>query len=654
MTGSHTPPRRNPFASRMRLIVLVILVLVVLWFTATAAAVGIHASRGIEALGQVQTLANRAAAGDLNPQDLSELTAASDQTVREFRSLKLWLSPFKQIFKAAAWLPVWGDDLAAVPYLVDIAAYGSAAGNHILSGFIPVLEHQGNNMDLARAVTALKEERGLFLMAISDLDHLQAAQGLVSSKHIELEVVKRGLGKADKLAKLLEMAAAGGLLLPNLLGADGTTTYLILGQNSDELRATGGFITMVGILTVADGSVQNLDLRDSYDFDPPPGRPYLSPPEPLQRYLALQDWRLRDANWWPDFPTSSRAAEALLENKAIKVDGVIALDQKVIQGVLQVLGPVTISGFNEKVTAETVVEVMEAYAHPPGYKAGATGEDLRKVITEERKAFLKALGETVLKELLALNPPQMAQLGQTALEFLNEKHLLVSLKTPEAAARIRKLGWDGALALPDQGDFFMVVDTNVGYNKADKSVERSIDTTVRMGSDGRAKRAEMVITYRNPKTTPTPEDCSTDAVNFFTASESCYKTYLRVYTPLGTVPLNASGLEGPMEWYTEDKATVMAGLVILPAGTQKQVQFTYVPPRGVTEQEDNLWQYTITARKQPGTQAVPLNIRIVASEGWSVGHSPLEQTKIGANEVVASAELRQDVSTSFWLRPPGG
>src|SRR5438105_3096709 len=46
----------------------------------------------------------------------------------------------------------------------------------------------------------------------------------------------------DAAAVLVELPA----LVRSILGMDGPRTYLILGQNSDELRPTGGFIGSMG------------------------------------------------------------------------------------------------------------------------------------------------------------------------------------------------------------------------------------------------------------------------------------------------------------------------------------------------------------------------------------------------------------------------
>src|SRR5205807_1023773 len=53
------------------------------------------------------------------------------------------------------------------------------------------------------------------------------------------------------------------------MGFDRPKTYLILGQSNDEIRATGGFIGSMGLLTVSHGKIEQLDYKSSYDWDRP-------------------------------------------------------------------------------------------------------------------------------------------------------------------------------------------------------------------------------------------------------------------------------------------------------------------------------------------------------------------------------------------------
>ncbi len=65
----------------------------------------------------------------------------------------------------------------------------------------------------------------------------------------------------------MDEALSVGLSLPGLLGAssEGPKTYLILIQNGDELRPTGGFITAVGKVVVWNGQVISWNIANVSD-----------------------------------------------------------------------------------------------------------------------------------------------------------------------------------------------------------------------------------------------------------------------------------------------------------------------------------------------------------------------------------------------------
>ena len=67
--------------------------------------------------------------------------------------------------------------------------------------------------------------------------------------------LQRLLDKLDKLLPLAKDALALAQAAPALLGADGPRTYLLLAQNNDELRATGGFISGAGHVTIDRGRI---------------------------------------------------------------------------------------------------------------------------------------------------------------------------------------------------------------------------------------------------------------------------------------------------------------------------------------------------------------------------------------------------------------
>src|ERR1044071_2653082 len=68
------------------------------------------------------------------------------------------------------------------------------------------------------------------------------------------------VGHGSAVRALLELG-------PGLAGLDRPKTYLILVENEDELRATGGYITAAGTVTVHYGRITNLAIEDAFAID---------------------------------------------------------------------------------------------------------------------------------------------------------------------------------------------------------------------------------------------------------------------------------------------------------------------------------------------------------------------------------------------------
>ena len=126
--------------------------------------------------------------------------------------------------------------------------------------------------------------------------------------------------------------------------SSGPKTYLLLAENEDELRPTGGFITSVGNLVLHDGQVISLEFEDVGNLDDWT-KPYPAAPWQLQDYMDSPVLILRDANWFTDYPTSAMWAEYLYAYAhEHSEDGVIAFDQHFLVMLLGQLGPLQVAG----------------------------------------------------------------------------------------------------------------------------------------------------------------------------------------------------------------------------------------------------------------------------------------------------------------------
>jgi hypothetical protein len=418
------------------------------------------------------------------------------------------------------------------------------------------------------------------------------------------------------------------LVMPRLLGAEGPRTYLVLVQNHDELRATGGFLSGVGEVRVEEGQLVSVAFDDSYAVDNL-AVPHERTPADFQRVLLGELWFFRDTNWDPDFPASAARALTVYErDRGVAADGAIALDLAVLRALLEVTGPVDVPGMGPPgtavpVTAGNVGLVVQAeWGRSEGEEEGDWW--LR------RKDFMGEIAQALIGRLLSGDGVPLRSLAEALAGPLQEKHLLIYVEDGEAAELLGRLGWDGALGAPAASqDRLLVVDSNVGYNKVDANVARFIEYGVDLGN-ARAPRARLTVTYRNHSTV-LPEDCVQEARPVERYAEmmgGCYWNYLRVYVPARSVLLNGPAPElvpgslmarqgGVAGQVAISPTLAMAGWEIwtaffsLEAGEERALTFEYALPAEVVRQAGGSSQYRLHVQKQAGTASVPLRVTVL-------------------------------------------
>lgn len=135
----------------------------------------------------------------------------------------------------------------------------------------------------------------------------------------------------DAVDSFLSQARPMVKKLPDLLGATNEQKYMILFQNDGELRPTGGFITAYAIFNIDKGKISLDSSDDIYKLDDTITK-HVTPPDPISRYLNVFGWRLRDANFSPDFNSSMHTFEDLYNSSPQKkpIAGIIAVDTHVL------------------------------------------------------------------------------------------------------------------------------------------------------------------------------------------------------------------------------------------------------------------------------------------------------------------------------------
>jgi hypothetical protein len=460
-------------------------------------------------------------------------------------------------------------------------------------------------------------------------------------------LVAWGACLAQRRIPLLRAGLKAVTFAPDLLGADGPRTYLILALNEDELRPTGGFISGVGEVRVEAGRVVTMTFSDSYRADNFK-LPYPDPPEPLRRYMLADLWVFRDSNWSPDFPTAAQQAIPLYRPRhPVSVDGVIAVDQEALRRLVDTLGPLEVEGVEESLTGQTVIPYIRRSWEPEGGEA--TGKWWR-----QRKSFMGPLAQA-LWERVASREADWQTLARTLLDLLEEKHLLIYLEHPDAAAVLAELGWDGALQA-GPGDFLMVVDANVGFNKANVLVQEAIAYEV----DLCPSPPRAVLTLVHTHTSTTNALCNPESrydPTYEQMMDRCSWDYLRVYVPQGSQLVDATRIPVPGEALISGEADsgdvtaqlaeegpwqTFAVMSLLPRSMTQERFFTWTLPPDVVQWDANEGVYSLRVQKQPGTRGHLLTVRIRLPEGSVLLDAVPEPPTVEEDWIVYQTTLNRD------------
>lgn len=577
----------------------------------------------------------------IDPQAATDLAA---QTAFYCAEVQRDLEPLFPLLKDLTVLPLVGPYLGQVEPLTRYAVDLSLAGASMAFVVQPLLEDTGNPDKAASSiiqemVITLGVNRAQLSTAVQALDRVSQTRRQIDPALLP-EAYRDDFLRLDEAVPLLKQGIKLMQALPGWLGTDQPQTYLILVQNRDELRPTGGFITAMGLLRLDLGMITMLDIENSGDLDWM--KEYRAAPAPMEQVMYAYYWVPRDANWSPDFPTAAQQTQELyyLATEYPTV-GVIAIDQGAITSMLKILGPVKIANEAEPIDEHNV----EAFMIGKKQAAIIAGE------SEKRKDFMAVLIPYILEKALSTrNYQEMIRFGQAMIEMMESGHLLVWFNDPQSQAMLRDFGLDGSVN-PGNGDFLMMVDTNMGFSKNDYSMHRALDYQVDLRAPFNPK-ARISLHYEHPLQGSEPcfqgvsEDPNSKFDYFY---PHCYWDYWRVFTIGGTKLIGSETVPVPETYFDPDRVwknkieispgeggtQMFATLMVLPQGQKQDVVLeTTLPPTGV-HVLDNFLVYNLRIQKQAGIEQLPVTIQIIVPEGYIL--------------LDKKGEWQKDTNTQTWL-----
>jgi hypothetical protein len=645
---AHKPPRRN--FRRYFVITAIISFLAVVLITLIGLAYLLDGALRVKAaMDQGETAI-----------EVADFSAASDALEDAILGLKEMKSgfPFLSYLKPVPWV---GDQLSGAEVAIDasletleVIVTGLQVARDVLdtaSGADGVVVGVDGSTETRPYSDLTDEEQRLLLTGLAaslpDLREMQVRLRLAQADIERLDDYKLAPaleGAIEPLKQLIpELLTSVDVLVPFAAiapeygGLNSDRQFLVLFLNDTELRPGGGFIGVYGLMVIRDGQIENMVTGDSYHIDQyVQGKEgyHVNPPPPLVSYLTQPVWFFRDAAWSPDFAQTAKDAAQLMRQEVAfggqpvpEIHGVVGITPTFISRLLTFVGPVTVEG--QTFTSDNIADLLE-YQVEQGFAENG-------VPLEQRKEIVSTLTNELVDRLLALPPSAWPSLFRILHDGFDEKEFALMSYDEKTQAALEDNGWAGVLNSAAADDVLLTVDANMAALKTDRVVDRHVTYTV--VPYGAGYRATASITY--------------DHNGWFDWKTTRYRTYTRVYAPLGSRLVSASGtmkddktrnpglLPGEVTVADEAGMTSFGAFIAIEPGQTGTLSFTYDLPLSVANAIDR-GTYRLLTLKQLGAGDNLLTLNLDFGNTLTAADPGEEPEYFGDNLYQVTTELNTD------------
>lgn len=294
----------------------------------------------------------------------------------------------------------------------------------------------------------------------------------------DLERATDALGMVDRLAEVM----------PNLLGADGERTYLVLVTNPSEARELGGFAGGYAVVRATEGELRVIQSGRAATLNTSPTtRDALASDYPA-RFLEHQPWRFaQNFTAMKDLPLLTQAISELFPSMAgHPIDGVLTMDPFALEALVALTGPVPTDSSDLTLTKDNTA----AFFHTDQYLDVPDQADREAIFDQLITSFFVRLNGEV-----SLDGSNIDRL----IEVVRQDRLGFATLDPDELAALDEIGVAESFGRSGDavGDFLSVSHLNAAPNKLDAYLTRIIDYDVVVDPSTGMVEAELAVTLRN-------------------------------------------------------------------------------------------------------------------------------------------------------------
>lgn len=444
----------------------------------------------------------------------------------------------------------------------------------------------------------------------------------------------------DTYSKLLSLSQ----VLPVVLGYEGEKNYLLLFQNNEELRPTGGFIGAVGDLTLKEGRIANFQLHDVYELDSKLEN-HIEPPFAVRRHLE-EHLFLRDSNFFLNFQESA-SRSALIYNLETerKPDAVVAINLEVLKKTLEISGPITLPTYNVTVNNETISQYLQS-----------TDQDNNFPGSFKKTDVLSAIINQIIQRS-EKDPKFNVDVVKLFPQLLEDKNILISFSDNTIQKVFSAIGYGGSYSDPRPKnskviqDYLYINESNIGLNDINSLISRSVSYRGQIGQEAVFSEATLSLTnasksedYKAYITFVVPNNSQLQSVSINGINQNIDQaiTDPAVFTLDDFIA--PEGLE--TEQYIINNLTHIAFVVTAARDSKTDIMVKY--NNGATIPLTNLSKYSLLVIKQPGVTDFDLNATYEYPEGYTPNKA--NATSYASNFFEKKISIKGDTLIDFELQ----
>ena len=484
------------------------------------------------------------------------------------------------VWRAAEWLPIVGDDLAAVRELsgtLSTLASGFAEPLLTLAADLQDGELLPHNqlVDMGRVdrlVATIEGADAAFDDSVARLSGVETAGTIAEIADARDTLVDLLSTARPTVETLGDIAPA----LPGVFGADAPRRYALMFQNSAETRPLGGTALAFVVITVDRGQIDVGETVHTNTAGFGRGAPVLDVPDDIDLlYGGDAGDYIANATVQPSFTAATDTVVAnWLRYRGERLDGVISVDPVAVGYLLRATGPLPLST-GDVLTPQTTVPLLLNGVYQR-YSGGSVFENDK----QQNGVYSEAVIAVATR--LTSGDVDLPNLVDAVVQGWNERRILFGSAHPDEQRRLSEAGLNGELPHSESttdrvGVYFAeTIGTKLAYYSSQR-------VTLAQGlcrDDGR-QNYRVSVELGNGLD-PADVDSTTDSVlgfyRLFGLPKGLQKMHVYLYTPPGSTIVGATvdGAAVPLEPFTDGDYPVGRALLTLPPGATSTVVYDVV------------------------------------------------------------------------------